>query len=325
MENLLELKNVKKIFTKASFEFTKEKVVYALNDVSFSMDREPKILALVGESGSGKTTICKLVFGLEELTSGEIKYKGIPLSRWFKENLKEYRREVQIIFQDPFETFNPFYKVDRILWTVIQKFNLAKNNNEAKGKIEESLEAVGLRPKEILGRYPHQLSGGERQRFMLARVYILRPRLLVADEPVSMLDASLRALFLDHLKDFKKNGMSCLYITHDLNTAYYISDYIIIIYAGKILEKGIVEGVIRNPLHPYTRMLINSIPIPNPTKKWKDKIKIDVTQLQKTSGKDVVKGCIFYNRCDYAMERCKNNVPPMKKVEDHEVSCFLYF
>jgi peptide/nickel transport system ATP-binding protein len=324
MENLLELNGITKIFTRASFEFTKERVVYALNDVSFSMDIEPKVLALVGESGSGKTTICKLILGLERPTSGEIKYKGTPLSKWLRENLKEYRREVQIIFQDPFETFNPFYRVDRILWTVIQKFNLAKDNNEAKGKIEESLEAVGLRPQEILGRYPHQLSGGERQRFMLARVYILRPKLLVADEPVSMLDASLRAVFLDHLKEFKKNGISCLYITHDLNTAYYISDYIIIIYAGKILEKGTGEGVIRNPLHPYTKMLINSIPIPDPTKRWKDKVNIDITQLQKASGREDVKGCVFYNRCDYAMGKCKDNVPPMKKVENQEVSCFLY-
>ena len=324
MENLLELKNVVKIFTRANFAFSREKVIYALNDVSFSMDAEPKVLALVGESGSGKTTICKLILGLEEPTSGEILYKGVPLYRWLKENLKEYRREVQIIFQDPFETFNPFYRVDRILWTVIQKFNLARDNNEAKSKIEEGLEAVGLRAREILGRYPHQLSGGERQRFMLARAYILRPKLLVADEPVSMLDASLRAVFLDHLKEFKRNGISCLYITHDLNTAYYISDYILIIYAGKILERGPVEGVIRNPLHPYTKMLINSIPIPDPNKKWSDKVNIDITQLQKVSGRETVDGCVFYNRCAYAMERCKDNIPPMKRVGEQEVSCFLY-
>jgi len=324
MENLLELKNIVKTFTRAAFDFTREKVVYALNDVSFDMDVEPKILALVGESGSGKTTICKLILGLEEPTSGEIRYKGIPVSDWIKKNQKEYRKEVQIIFQDPFETFNPFYRVDRILWTVIEKFNLAKNDNEARSKIEESLEAVGLRPKEILGRYPHQLSGGERQRFMLARVYILRPKLLVADEPVSMLDASLRAVFLDHLKDFKKTGISCLYITHDLNTAYYISDYIMIIYAGKILERGSIEGVIKNPLHPYTRMLISSIPVPDPTKRWTDRVRIDITQLQRVSGRETIKGCVFYNRCDYAMDTCKGSFPPMKMVEGHEVSCFLY-
>lgn len=323
-ENLLELKNVVKIFTRASFELAKERVVYALSDVSFSMDIEPKVLALVGESGSGKTTICKLILGLEEPTSGEILYKGIPVSTWLRNDMKDYRREVQIIFQDPFETFNPFYRVDRVLWTVIQKFGLAKDKNEAESKIEESLEAVGLRPKEILGRYPHQLSGGERQRFMLARVYILRPKLLVADEPVSMLDASLRAVFLDHLKDFKKNGISCLYITHDLNTAYYISDYIMIIYAGKILEKGSVEEVIRNPLHPYTKMLITSIPVPDPTKRWTDKVKIDIAQLQKVSGRETIEGCVFYHRCNYAMDVCRDSSPSMKDVEDHEVSCFLY-
>lgn len=324
MENLLELRNVVKIFTRASFELARERVVYALNDVSFSMDMEPKVLALVGESGSGKTTICKLILGLEEPTSGEVLYKGIPVSTWLKNDVKGYRKEVQIIFQDPFETFNPFYRVDRILWTVIQKFNLAKDTNEAKEKIEESLEAVGLRPKEILGRYPHQLSGGERQRFMLARVYLLRPKLLVADEPVSMLDASLRAVFLDHIKAFKNSGISCLYITHDLNTAYYISDYIMIIYAGKILEIGSVEEVVRNPLHPYTKVLISSIPIPDPTKKWTEKVRIDITQLQKVAGREMVKGCVFYNRCDYAMDICRDSMPPMKNVEDHQVACYLY-
>ncbi|MGB9682614.1 MAG: ABC transporter ATP-binding protein [bacterium] len=324
MEVLLELKNVVKVFTRVNFSFSKEKVVYALNDVSFSMDREPKVLALVGESGSGKTTISKLILGLEEPTSGEIIYKGIPLSRWLREDQKGYRREVQIIFQDPFETFNPFYRVDRVLWTVIQKFNLVRDNNEARRKIEESLEAVGLRAKEILGRYPHQLSGGERQRFMLARVYILRPKLLVADEPVSMLDASLRAVFLDHLKEFRKDGISCLYITHDLNTAYYISDYILIIYAGKILERGPVERIISNPLHPYTKMLIDSIPIPDPNKRWTDKVNIDITQLQKVSGREIMNGCVFYNRCNYSMERCKDNIPPMKRIGEQEVSCFLF-
>lgn len=321
--SLLTFQNVSKIFRRVGFGFLGKAVVQALKDVSFSLSSEPEVLALVGESGSGKSTICRLILGLEEPTSGEILYKGRNVSEWLKNNKKDYIKEVQIIFQDPYEVYNPFYRVDRVLWMAIKKFNIA-SGDEANKLIYESLEAVGLRPREILGRYPHQLSGGERQRIMLSRIYLIKPKLLVADEPVSMLDASLRAIFLDHLRNFKDLGISTLYITHDLNTAYYIADRIMIIYSGRILERGPTEDVIKNPLHPYTKMLITSIPVPDPNKRWQDRVVIDVAKLQKLSSKELVSGCPFYNRCQFAMDICEKNFPPVKRINNQEVNCFLY-
>lgn len=318
-DKLLELKEVTKIFYKPGI--LERRSVKAVDKVSFDIHSEPEVVALVGESGCGKTTICRLILGLETLTAGEIIYKGENVSKWLKEKPADYRKEVQIIFQDPYETFNPFYRADRLLSVSIKKFGLAKNHDEMKQMIFESLEAVGLRPKEILGRYPHQLSGGERQRFMLARIYLIKPKLLVADEPVSMLDASLRAMFLDHLKEFKKIGISSLYITHDLNTANYIADRIIIIYAGRLVEKGPIEEIINNPLHPYTKDLISAIPIPDPKKRWKEKMEIEnVRLLERTN----LKGCYYYNRCKYRMPKCETNFPPEFEVDGRKVACFLY-
>lgn len=324
MDNtLLAFHNVSKVFRRVGFGFLSRSTVQALKDISFSLSAEPEVLALVGESGSGKSTICRLILGLEEPTYGEILYKGKSVSEWLRNNKKEYIREVQIIFQDPYEVYNPFYRVDRVLWMAIKKFNIT-SGEEANRLIYESLEAVGLRPREILGRYPHQLSGGERQRIMLSRIYLIKPKLLVADEPVSMLDASLRAIFLDHLRNFKSLGISTLYITHDLNTAYYIADRIMIIYSGRILERGPTEDVIKNPLHPYTKMLITSIPVPDPNKRWQDRVVIDVAKLQKVSGRESVSGCPFYNRCQFAMDRCERNFPEAKRINNQEVNCFLY-
>jgi len=322
-DNLLVFQNVSKVFRRVGFGFLGKATVQALKDISFSLSSQPEVLALVGESGSGKSTICRLILGLEEPTSGEILYKGKSVSDWLRSNKKEYIKEVQIIFQDPYEVYNPFYRVDRVLWMAIKKFNIA-SGDEAERLIYESLEAVGLRPREILGRYPHQLSGGERQRIMLSRIYLIKPRLLVADEPVSMLDASLRAIFLDHLREFKKLGISSLYITHDLNTAYYIADRIMIIYSGRILERGPTEDVIKNPLHPYTKMLITSIPVPDPNKRWQDRVVIDVAKLQKVSGREAIGGCPFYNRCQFAMDKCEKDFPPTEKINNQEVNCFLY-
>ncbi|MGQ9631806.1 MAG: ABC transporter ATP-binding protein [bacterium] len=323
-ENLLEFKNVSKVFRRAGLELMKERTIQALDGVSFSMPAEPQIMALVGESGSGKSTLCRLILGLEEPTSGQMLYKGIDISQWLKKDQREYKREVQIIFQDPYGTYNPFYRVDRVLWTVIKKFDLASTGGESRHLIEESLEAVGLRPQEILGRYPHQLSGGERQRFMLARIYLLKPKLVVADEPVSMLDASLRAMFLDHLRDFKKLGISCLYVTHDLNIAYFIADRIMILCSGRIVERGETESIVKNPLHPYSQELISSIPNPNPEKRWKEQIRAEAVGLQKLREKGAGEGCIYYNRCRYAMPICEHNTPFLVKVKDQEVACFLY-
>lgn len=328
-DELLQLKNVTKTFRRAGLGLVKEKTIQALDDFSLTIPAEPQIIALVGESGSGKTTVCRLILGLEELTSGEMLYKGKDIADWLKNDGKEYRKEVQIIFQDPYGTYNPFYRVDRVLWSVIKKFNLASKDGDAQQLIHASLEAVGLRPQELLGRYPHQLSGGERQRFMLARIYLIRPKFVVADEPVSMLDASLRAMFLDHLKNFKEVGISCLYVTHDLNIAYFIADRIIILLSGHIVERGETETIVKNPRHPYTQDLISSIPTPDPQKRWKGQLKAEEIGLHKLRQARSGAGCIFFSRCSHAMERCEHNTPPLAKIQGHEVdeqevACFLY-
>lgn len=322
-EKLLQLKKVTKVFKRAGLGLVREKTTRALDEISLTMYREPAIVAFVGESGSGKTTVCRLILGLEKVTSGQILYKGTDVSQWLKKDWKNYKKEVQIVFQDPYGTYNPFYRVDRVLWTVIKRFNLASTDGESRQLIEQSLRAVGVRPREILGRYPHQLSGGERQRFMLARIYLVKPNLLVCDEPVSMIDAALRAMFLQHLRDFKKLGISCLYITHDLNIAYFIADTVAILCSGRIVEKGKTESVVTDPLHPYTKELISSIPNPDPKKRWTEKLEAKSVGLQKL-GKGVgEQGCIFYDRCRYAMAKCEKNRPSLVKAKGREVACFL--
>ena len=195
--------------------------------------------------------------------------------------------------------------------------------------IVEALEAMGLRPREILGRYPHQLSGGERQRIMLARIYLLRPKLLVADEPVSMLDASLRAMFLEHLQSFRDLGVSCLYITHDLNVGYFIADQIHILCLGRVVEWGESGRIVREPLHPYTQELISSIPNPNPEKKWSERLEASRIGLNELRHAQAAEGCIFAQRCRHVMDKCRNTDPPLKRVkgredDEREVACFLY-
>src|SRR5579859_6552517 len=219
-----------------------------------------------------------------------------------------FRTEVQAIFQDPYGTYNPFYKVDNVFWTVIRKFKLANSNAEGQRFMENALEVVGLRPSEILGKYPHQLSGGERQRIMIARAFLLKPRLIVADEPVSMVDASLQVRILEILQQIKTEfNISFLYITHDLSTAYQISDDIFVLYRGSVMERGGIDAVIQHPQHPYTQLLINSVPVPDPDIRWEGRLK------SSTAGQRQVEsagGCKFASRCPHVMQKCLENVPP---------------
>src|SRR5215204_2643630 len=277
MTALLEARNVTKVFGGGRFGKTPGTV--ALDDFSFRVDAEPPtITAIVGESGSGKTTLARLLLGLAAPTSGEVLYRGQNLQSLSREERRRFLRDVQVIFQDPYEVYNPFYKVDHVLETPIKKFHLAPSRAKARQLMEETLNAVGLRPEETLGRHPHQLSGGQRQRIMVARALLLQPRLIIADEPVSMVDASLRATILESLRQLHlKFGISMLYITHDLTTAYQISHNIIVLYRGEVAEVGDVDLVVKQPRHPYTQLLINSIPIADPKKPW---TKHDVTQEQ---------------------------------------------
>jgi peptide/nickel transport system ATP-binding protein len=321
MESVLELCNVTKVYETGLF---RKRVTLALDNFSLSIGGErPSITALAGESGSGKTTTGLLLMGFLTPTGGEVLYKGKDLGKLSWPEQLAFRREVQAIFQDPFATYNPFYKVDHVLGIPILKFRLAKSKAQRRALMEEALLGVGLRPEEVLGRYPHQLSGGQRQRIIVARALVLRPRLIIADEPVSMVDASLRATILESLRTLNSDlGISILYITHDLTTAYHISDDIVVLYQGSVSEAGDIETVIQDPQHPYTQLLVGSIPWPDPELRWsQEQIPIQKRELSA----EARRGCKFADRCPFVMELCAASPPPLFQTADSRAAaCYRY-
>jgi peptide/nickel transport system ATP-binding protein len=324
--NLLELINVTKVFKAGGITMSKN-LVTAVDSVSFAMPLDkPVIYALVGESGSGKTTISRMILNLLPPTYGEILYKGRnlkSLGKIGKNEKKDYTREVQPIFQDPYSAYNPFYRVEHIFDMVLEKFKLAPSKSEGRQMMIKAMEDIGLRPSDILGRHPHQLSGGERQRLMLARILILKPKLVIADEPVSMIDASLRAIFLNQLILFKeKLGTSCMYITHDLNMTGFLSDRILVLCHGRIVEEGPTSSVIEDPLHPYTKLLIDCIPAPDPNDRYKGKLELETTKLESMG---VGMGCVFSTLCPHSTERCTKEDQRLVPVgPDRRVACLQY-
>jgi peptide/nickel transport system ATP-binding protein len=319
MSELLEFRNVTKTYSRGLLTRTS---TTALHNVSLKITQEePTIVTVAGESGSGKTTLAMLLLGFIPATAGQILYKGQDISQLRGEDRMTFRREVQAVFQDPFAVFNPFYTVDHLLSVPIDRFKLAKSKQDARQKMEESLAAVGLRPEDILGRFPHQLSGGQRQRINVARALLLKPRLLVADEPVSMVDASLRATILETLSNLQKQyGVSILYITHDLTTAYHIAKSIIVLYRGSVMEAGDVDAVIKNPQHPYTRLLIDSIPWPDLKRRWGE----TAIKAKESDISEKHSGCRFLSRCPFAMQKCTSE-PPLFRLQMHQAaSCYLH-
>jgi len=321
MSALLEARNLTRVFGSGP------EANVALDHFSLTIDADvPSFTAIAGESGSGKTTLARLLLGFTEPTSGEVIYRGKNMWKMGRADWMGFRHEVQAIFQDPFEVFNPFYKVDRLLRVPVAKFHLSKSNAEATEKIEAALTAVGLRPAETLGRYPHQLSGGQRQRLTVARALLLRPRLIIADEPVSMVDASLRATILESLKSIHAHyGISFLYITHDLTTAYQICDNIIVLYRGSVAEVGDVNLVIKEPQHPYTQILISSIPDTDVDTRWDDDGDDPAAAARPDVSPRSAKGCHFADRCPAAMPMCTETTPPLYSIDTHRAAaCFLY-
>jgi peptide/nickel transport system ATP-binding protein len=208
----------------------------------------------------------------------------------------------------------------------VRKFGLVQSREQAQQRIEESLRMAGLRPEDTLGRYPHQLSGGQRQRIMVARALLLNPRVILADEPVSMVDASLRATILESLVTLKRErGISLIYITHDLTTAYQVSQNIYILYRGSVAEVGSVEKVIKDPKHPYTRLLVNSIPLPDPDIRWGGETELETRAATPSAPQKEVRGCKFSNRCPYVMAECHEAAPPLYRTDDDRaVACYLH-
>lgn len=321
---LLEIRNATKVYRQRGTG-GKTREVVALQDFNLIIPKQPaSIITIAGESGSGKTTLAQLVLGFIHPSSGQIIYDGQDMSNADAKQIKAYRREVQAVFQDPFGVYNPFYRVQHVFDIVVNNFKLTNSKAESRAMMEEALNTVGLRGEDVLRKYPHQLSGGQRQRIMMARAYMIKPKLIVADEPVSMVDASLRASILDVMIRLKEEaGISFLYITHDLSTAYQIGDQIIILYQGAVAERGNTINVIDKPHHPYVQLLIDSVPEPDPDIKWQGEINLPPEEEMRSS---VHSGCRFYPRCPKRMDRCLETQPPLYQIDniDHEASCYLY-
>ncbi|MCY3799807.1 MAG: ABC transporter ATP-binding protein [Chloroflexi bacterium] len=322
---LLQIRDATKIYSTGGFLGSGKKTVVALDNFNLTIDETPAtITTIAGESGSGKTTLANLVLGFIKLTSGHIIFDGEDITDMTDAQLKDYRRNVQAVFQDPFGVYNPFYRIDHVFDLVNKHFSLSDNQSEYRDMVEAGLNVVGLYGEDVLRKYPHQLSGGQRQRIMMARAYMIKPRLIVADEPVSMVDASLRASILDAMLRLRDDhNISFLYITHDLSTAYQIGDQIYMLYQGTTAERGGAMDVIDAPQHPYVQLLIDSVPVPDPTDKWDVNISLPSEEEMRTAASV---GCRYYPRCPHRMDRCLDEQPPLFKMDKpmHEAACFLY-
>jgi len=310
---MLKLNQLSKTYRVGTFG---GKELHAVNSVNFDInDRE--LVSLIGESGSGKSTIGKMILRLISITSGTILLDGKDITSYKGNSIREYYRKVQGVFQDPFSSFNPIFKADQMFKTIHDEFYPHVTGQAWTTKLEDSLKDVGLNPEHVLNKYPHQLSGGQLQRFLIARALLLDIKFLVADEIISMLDASTRVDILNLLADLRLRGLSILFITHDLSLGYYISDKSVILYCGCVVEKGSTEKIYKNPLHPYTKMLMASVP--RLDKKWDA---ADISLHDEILAPKA--GCAFYNRCNLGSrdKDCACNLPILTEVEpDHFVAC----
>jgi len=321
MDEIVVVKNLKKWFPIRAglFARTKRRYVRAVDGVSFSIKRG-EIFCLAGESGCGKTTTGRTILRLEEPTSGEVLFEGKNVFTLDKKELKKFRREAQIIFQDPYESLDPRMTVFDTIAEGLEIHKIGNSHSERMEIVAKALEDVGLTPvEEFIYRYPHELSGGQRQRVAIASAMVLNPKFIVADEPVSMLDMSTRGAIINLLMNLKKNMMlTFLFITHDLALMKYISDRIAIMYLGKIVEKGPSVELIDNPYHPYSQALISAVPSPNPDVGIGDiNIKGDIS-----ASLEVSEGCRFAPRCPYASKKCLKNEPELIEVaKNRYVAC----
>jgi oligopeptide transport system ATP-binding protein len=330
MSDLLEVKDLRMYFPAGSRGFLKreKRFIYAVDGVSFSI-KKGETLGLVGESGCGKSTVVRALSRLYTPTSGDVYLNGKNLSAMNRRQLLEARRNMQLVFQNPYASLNPRMTTGDIIAEPMRIYKKLKlldmNEGEIEGRVEKLMDMVGLL-KFYKNRYPHEFSGGQRQRIGIARSLALSPQLVLADEPVSALDVSIQAQILNLFKDIQKEiGLSYLFIAHDLAVIEYISDRIAVMYLGKIVEISDYRDLYNNPVHPYTQALLSSAPIPDP--------KIEAKRQRIILTGDVPSpnirrpGCYFYDRCPRRMEKCKTSQPELKSVSaensDHKAACFL--
>ncbi len=325
-DSVVEVRNLKKYFPIKRGFFSsvisgENLFVKAVDDVSFYV-RKGEVFGLAGESGSGKTTTGRLMLRLTDVTDGKVLFKGRDITKIGSKELKPLRREMQIIFQDPYESLDPRMTIKEIVAEPVRIQGIAKTEEEVEERVKKILTEVEIfPPEEFMWRYPHELSGGQRQRVAVARAFIVDPEFVVADEPVSMLDVSIRASVLNVMLELvQKHQVSFIYITHDLALAKHVCDRLAVMYLGKIVEMGPTQRVIDNPLHPYTQALIAAIPVPDPNYKRGD---LPISG-EIPSPLNPPLACRFNTRCPYAFSECTELEPPLIEVEPgHFVACHM--
>jgi peptide/nickel transport system ATP-binding protein len=313
---MLTLDGVSKIYRVGTFGGER---LHAVRDVSLTV-RTGEIVALIGESGSGKSTIGKMILALDRPTAGTITFDDTDVAALQRRDRKAYYRNVQGVFQDPFSAFNPVFKADRVFALIRHEYFRDVGDAEWRAKIDDALAAVGLQPETVLGKYPHQLSGGQLQRLLVARALLLDIDFLVADEITSMLDASTRIDVLNMLAELTDRDLSILFITHDLNLGYYISDRTVILYRGAVVEMGDTARIFDNPLHPYTKMLMAAVPRLDET--WQEREEVPVSAIDADLA---ASGCVYYGRCPLGSRElgCHERHPSLIEAEaDHLVACY---
>jgi oligopeptide transport system ATP-binding protein len=315
---MVRVKNLKKYFkTRKSGIFDKPGTVYALDGIDFNI-KKGQTLGMVGESGSGKTTAARSILRLIEPDDGEIVIDDVKVHSLEKDELREFRKNMQLVFQDPYSSLNPRMTIGKLITEPLRIHSILKKN-EISDRLEELLKIVGLKP-EHAGRYPHEFSGGQRQRIGIARSIALNPKFIILDEPVSALDVSIQGQILNLLSDLQKQlGLTYLFVAHDLAVVEHMSDDLIIMYLGRMAEKSTKKGIYENPLHPYTKSLMKSIPGISPEKRGITALKGEIP-----SPENPPTGCYFHPRCPEAMDICRKEYPGKRSVGNSEVSCHLY-
>ena len=316
---LLEVQKVKKEFvTSKSLTGKPLKIVHAVDSVDLTI-YEGETIGVVGESGCGKSTLGRCILQLIRPTAGNVLYRGEDITKLNKEQMRQMRRKMQLIFQDPYASLNPRMTVLELIMAPLEAFGIGTMEERVQ-RVKEIMELVGM-PENMMNRYPHEFSGGQRQRIVIARALVLNPEFVVCDEPVSALDVSVRAQVLNLIQELKKKKhLTYMFISHDLSVVKYISDRIAVMYLGRIVEIAEKNELYNNPQHPYTKALLSAIPIPDVD----NKMKREILTGDVPSPLNPPSGCYFHTRCKYATERCKTECPALHDVgKGHMVACHL--